>query len=448
MDNNSPNKINLLGVNNVVLKSTNIKKDVSEDTTLHLGFLANPAKTKGLNNFDLSSSSSNSSNSSTKKKKKISSSESSSSSSSDTSRKRTTTTRHEIPNFNIPFVKGSIKNPSFTNDKKVNSPKKNPVFTIPKKNPVFTIPKNNEHNMEKKVITPQELKMKKIELLRKLSEIKAKGFELSKDYSFKSSIEEMEYEYELLKSFANKRQGVKLYKNILLNSVSAMEFMNDKYDPFSFQLSGWSEHVSVEVDSWDDIIEEIYEKYKGAGQNMACELKLMLLMTSSAAAFHHSKSTFKNIPGLDKIIENNPNILNKLTTGLMGSNRNNSQFMTQQEINLNKQRDIHSKRDAEVRKIQKRNITKSMRSSAGHPNISNIRLGPSKVQKTPEIQAPKNVKDIISRMKQNRGNDSTTTEDSSSNNRIVSHDRINSDSLTTSAKKRGRKKNNIMKIST
>ena len=51
---------------------------------------------------------------------------------------------------------------------------------------------------------------------------------MSKDYSFNSSIEEMEYEYELLKSFANKRQGIKLYKNILLNAVSAMEFMNDK----------------------------------------------------------------------------------------------------------------------------------------------------------------------------------------------------------------------------
>ena len=69
----------------------------------------------------------------------------------------------------------------------------------------------------------------------------------------------MEYEYELLKSFANKRNGVKLYKNILLNVVSGVEFLNDKYDPFDFQLTGWSEHMSVEVDSYDEVIEEIYE---------------------------------------------------------------------------------------------------------------------------------------------------------------------------------------------
>merc|ERR1712227_862848 len=135
--------------------------------------------------------------------------------------------------------------------------------------------------------------MKKIELLRKLSELKAKGYELSKSYNFDSSIEEMEYEFELLKSFANKRNGVKLYKNILLNTVSAVEFLNDKYDPFDFQLTGCSEHMSVEVDSYDEVIEEIYEKYKGTGKKMPPEIKLLMLIVASASAFHFSKSTFK-----------------------------------------------------------------------------------------------------------------------------------------------------------
>ena len=443
MNNSSPNRINLLGSNNVVVKSNNleVKKDISEDTSLHLGLLANPAKIKnnGLGNFDLTSDTTTES-SDTKRS-------SSSSDDSTTSRRRTTTTKQDVPNFSMK----PNPNPSFTTNNVINnikptntnSPKMNPSFKPP-----TNIPKNPAPFEVKKELSPQELRMKKIELLRKLSEIKAKGFELSKDYSFNSSIEEMEYEYELLKSFANKRQGIKLYKNILLNAVSAMEFMNDKYDPFSFQLSGWSEHVSVEVDSWDDIIEEIYEKYKGTGQNMAPELKLMLLLTSSAAAFHHSKSTFKNIPGLDKIIENNPNILNKVTTGLVGSNRTDSQFMTRQEIHLNKQRDIQSQRDAELRKIQRDKMKQSMGSSNIHRNVGNINLGPPSVQKAPEIKAPSNVRNILARMKQNSSNDSTSTEDSSSNNRIVSHDRVNSDSLTSSAKRRGRKKNNVMKIST
>ena len=148
--------------------------------------------------------------------------------------------------------------------------------------------------------------MKKIELLRRLSELKTKGYELSKSYDFNSSIDEMEYEYDLLKSFANKRNGIKLYKNILLNTVSAVEFLNDKYDPFEFELNGWSEHMSVEADSYDDVLEELYEKYKGTGKKMPPEVKLLMLIIASASAFHFSKSTFKNLPGVEKVLQNNP----------------------------------------------------------------------------------------------------------------------------------------------
>ena len=83
----------------------------------------------------------------------------------------------------------------------------------------------------------------------------------------------MEYEYELLRSFADKRNGVKVFKNGLLQAVSVIEFLNDKYDPFDFQLSGWGEHMSVEVDSWEDVLEEIYEKYKGS-RKISSEFRL------------------------------------------------------------------------------------------------------------------------------------------------------------------------------
>ena len=89
----------------------------------------------------------------------------------------------------------------------------------------------------KKELTPQEMRLKKIEMLRKLCEIKTKGFALSKEYDFNSSLEEMEYEFDLLKSFADKRNGVKIFKGGLLQAVSVIEFLNDKYDPFDFHLS-------------------------------------------------------------------------------------------------------------------------------------------------------------------------------------------------------------------
>ena len=82
------------------------------------------------------------------------------------------------------------------------------------------------------------------------------------------------------------------------------------------------------VDSYDEVIEEIYEKYKGTGKKMAPELKLFMLIIASASAFHFSKSTFKNLPGVDKILQNNPDLIAKM----MNPQKESSQFMTEQEI--------------------------------------------------------------------------------------------------------------------
>lgn len=57
--------------------------------------------------------------------------------------------------------------------------------------------------------------MRKIELLRKLGEIKIKGFSLTKDYDINSSIEEMEYEYELLKSYIDRKMEYLFIKIVL-----------------------------------------------------------------------------------------------------------------------------------------------------------------------------------------------------------------------------------------
>jgi hypothetical protein len=285
------------------------KKQDSTDTDMYLNLIAN--NNKKLNNTTNESSTSSITQNSSDKSSVSRKSSSSSSSSSNRS---------------------SSSRPKF---KKVRIKKKNPHFSPPSEIKVNT---NRQLN-------PQEIKMKKIELLRKLSEIKSKGYQLSKSYDFNSSIEEMEYEYELLRSFADKRNGIRLYKNILLNATSVVEFFNDKYDPFSFKLSGWSEHMSVEVDSYDDVIEELYEKYRGTGKGMAPEIKLVLLIMASASAFHFSKSTFQKIPGLDGVLKSNPDLVAKM----INPKKKSSKFMTQQEINLEKQREMAIQREKEQR---------------------------------------------------------------------------------------------------
>jgi hypothetical protein len=291
----------------------------------------------------------------------------------------------------------------------------------------------------RKELSPQEVRMKKIELLRKLSELKTKGYDLSKNYDFNSSVEEMEYEFELLKSFANKRNGSKLYKNILLNTVSAVEFLNDKYDPFDFQLTGWSEHMSVEVDSYDEVIEEIYEKYKGTGKKMPPEIKLLMLIVASASAFHFSKSTFKNLPGVDKVLQNNPDLISKM----MNPQKESSQFMTEQEIHIEKQRKAMFEKDKEL----KRKTREQQESVNTFQNKQYAPVNTSHPINTPpvskSIKAPMNVKDILNRLHNSDNNNSDTQDDTSSNNDRI----VGTSSMNSSEKKKGRKKKSIMTIS-
>ena len=156
-------------------KKEEVKKPESSDTDYYLNLLANQSKVnnESMNNSDTSSSLSEILEST---KDSDSDSESDEKKSSESSRKSSSSSsKAKYEKINL-SPKHTIKSPS------------------PKKQPAFFEPPNFE---VKKELSPQEARMKKIELLRKLSELKAKGYELSKSYNFDSSIHEIEYEFEL-----------------------------------------------------------------------------------------------------------------------------------------------------------------------------------------------------------------------------------------------------------
>lgn len=308
-----------------------------------------------------------------------------------------------------------------------------PISNLNNTNNISTLYENTTNI---KQLTQQEIRMRKIEMLRKLSEIKLKGYQLSKEYDFNSDLEEMEYEYELLKSFADKRNGVKIFKRGLLQAVSVFEFLNDKYDPFDFQLSGWGEHVNVEIDSWEDILEEIYEKYKGSGRKMGPEIKLMYFIIASASAFHFTKSYSSKLPGLDSVLASNPDLLSKI----MNPQQPKQQFMTPQELNIEKQKEELRQKD----KLLKEQRRKYPTDSSYEPVASNMK--PSSDNKMFNIQAPDKVKDILNRIHNlpsatMKTNTDTQDDLSSNNDRLISETTM-SDNIKKK-KKQINKKSNI-----
>ena len=384
----------------------------SSDTDYYMNLMANPSKTVPEKQ-ELSSESEliNSDSSDLKKTQSEINSSSNSSRSSTKSKKSNSNSSHYKSEHN-------------------NLPKSKEYFVPNSKE--YSVP--NSTNVQ---LTQQEIRIKKIELLRKLSEIKTKGFSLTKEYDFNSSVDEMEYEYALLKSFVDKRNSVKVFKSGLLQTVSIIEFLNDKYDPFDFHLQGWGEHMSVEVDSYDDVLEELYEKYKGSGKGMPPEVKLLLLLTASAGAFHFAK-TQTSIPGLEQTLSKNPELVSKL----FNSKKQQSQFMSAQELNIQKQRDMLQQRQRDMRQNQQNNtsfmsapVIPDPRKIILEPQASNESSNKINQAKGLEIKASPNVQEILNRIKQSQSNIGTTDtqEESSTNN-----DRIVSD-VNVSDSKKGRK---------
>ena len=111
---------------------------------------------------------------------------------------------------------------------------------------------------------------------------------------------------------------------MLMACVTGIEFLNGKFDPFSVKLDGWSESVNENLNDYDEIFEELGEKYGGTG-NMAPEFRLMFTLAGSAFMFHLSNTMFKSsIPGMDDVLRQNPELMKQFSleaaVGSMGSN--------------------------------------------------------------------------------------------------------------------------------
>lgn len=415
-----------------------LKKDTSE-TDYYLGLIANPSKTlvdepNSSSSLELSATDNENDNLSSSSKP--------------------TFEEINLPGFaDKNNDKDSVRNSNKSNlysseDNFINSDKKRSHKKHSEKRRSEKISFNDTEPSKPKKITPQEIRTKKIEMLRKLSELKLRGYKLSKEYDFNSSVEDMEYEYDMLKSFADKRNGIKLYKNLILNGCSVIEFCNDKYDPFKFKLSGWSEHMNVEVDNYDDVLEELYEKYRGSGGSMPPELKLLLLVMASASAFHFSKNFESKVPGLNKMYTNNAGVI----PGMLNGKKPQSQFMSPQELNIQQQREemirAEKERKSQMRKgtinqpVSQPNINNNLNQNPMFQNRPNENYQNSfhpvgENLQQPVISKSQDVNDILRKLHENDG----TEEESSVNN-----DRILSDTTVSEGGTHRRKKKPMMVI--
>tara|TARA_Y100000816_G_scaffold289836_1_gene277152 strand:+ start:16450 stop:17901 length:1452 start_codon:yes stop_codon:yes gene_type:complete len=170
----------------------------------------------------------------------------------------------------------------------------------------------------------EELLREKFQLLRKLESLESKGVQLSKKYTMDSPILEMKGEYETIMDEKAKQNSIKFQGNMLMTFINGLEFLNNRFDPFDVKLEGWSEQVGENIEDYDEVFAELYDKYKSKA-TMAPELKLLFQLGGSAAMLHMTNTMFKSaMPGMDDILRQNPDLAQQFQKAAVDSMSNSA----------------------------------------------------------------------------------------------------------------------------
>jgi hypothetical protein len=159
-------------------------------------------------------------------------------------------------------------------------------------------------------LSPDEERKKKVDLINKLNRLESKGYNLTKHFSMDNTLDEIQLEYDRLVDAKNLEASLRFQRQCMMGVVTGFEFLNGKFNPFDWQLDGWSESVHENIEDFDEIFEELYDKYKGRG-NMPPEAKLMMSLVGSGFMFHMSNSFFRQkFANMDPndIFRNNPQL--------------------------------------------------------------------------------------------------------------------------------------------
>ena len=136
--------------------------------------------------------------------------------------------------------------------------------------------------IEKPKMTDREMRRKKRAMIKKLEEWYDKKYvKHTSHFTMDSPYEDIEDEYESVVEEKRKKDSVKLQGWWFTTIVNSLEYANAMFDPFGLNLDGWGEQISEDLDSYEEIFNELHDKYKGG--KLSPEISLLLRVAFSAS---------------------------------------------------------------------------------------------------------------------------------------------------------------------
>jgi Family of unknown function (DUF5767) len=168
-------------------------------------------------------------------------------------------------------------------------------------------------------MTDRERRRKMRIMIKKLEDWHAKGLiKNNSHFDMDSSYEEVEDEYESALEDKRKKDSVKLQGWWFMTFINSMEYANAAFNPFDLNLDGWGEQVSEDLDSYEEIFGELYDKYKGG--KLAPEISLLLRVGFSAAVLNFSNKALSSAtPAFNDVIKQSPELMKMFTNATVSS---------------------------------------------------------------------------------------------------------------------------------
>ena len=161
--------------------------------------------------------------------------------------------------------------------------------------------------------SPEDVLRQKKEILHQFKRLQQKGVYVGKgsDFTLDTSLEEMKYEYERIRTERETDSAVKMYRSFLQASVNFCEYANKRYNPYKLNLDGWASAVDENISDYDEVFEDLHAKY-ASSVRLPPEIKLIGMVVGSGIMAHFTNSMLgsSTIPNVDvdEILKADPDL--------------------------------------------------------------------------------------------------------------------------------------------
>jgi hypothetical protein len=169
-------------------------------------------------------------------------------------------------------------------------------------------------------MSPEQERREKNHYITQLQRLEKKGYPITKQFTIDMPLQEMKEEYERLTDAKKMEGSIQWQREAVVFAVNTLEMLNGNFPFLGLKLKGWKDSVQdkVESEQFDDIFEELYEKYKGKSY-MPPEIRLLFGIASSGVLCHYSNKMLESIqtPSVESVLRSNPELARQVAAASM-----------------------------------------------------------------------------------------------------------------------------------